>query len=198
LARQAERTETTRSALIGAARACFMDEGFEGTSTEAILARAGVSKGALYHHFASKTELLAAVFEAVSLETLAKAQSAAAGATSSRAALRAGLKAWLRAVLAPEAYRIILETGPAVLGYARARKIEERITQAPTREALARAVELGEARCPDVDLVARLLNAAVAEMALTAVQRELKREQLQAFDPHIDAMINALLELPLR
>jgi AcrR family transcriptional regulator len=86
------------------------------TSTEAVLARAGVSKGALYHHFASKAELLAAVFEAVSRETVARAQSAAGGAGSARAELTAALKAWLRAVLAPEPRRIILETGPAVLG----------------------------------------------------------------------------------
>jgi AcrR family transcriptional regulator len=138
-----------------------VEQGYDATSTEAVLARAGVSKGALYHHFTSKADLLAAVFERVSQETVAKAQAAAAGASSARAALGAALKAWLRAALEPEPRRIILETGPAVLGLARARQIEEAITQAPMRRAIERAVEQGEAASTDVDLVARLLSAAV-------------------------------------
>lgn len=193
MASQLERREATRGALIAAARACFVDQGYEATSTEAVLARAGVSKGALYHHFTSKAELLAAVFETVSRETVAKAQEAAAGAGSSRAALGLALKAWLRVVLAPEPRRIILETGPAVLGFARARQIEEEITQAPMRRAIERAVTHGEARCADIDLLARLLYAAASELALTALQRGQDGAQLDRYDAQIDALIDALL-----
>jgi AcrR family transcriptional regulator len=193
LARQAERSETTRGALVAAARDCFVEQGFDATSTESVLARAGVSKGALYHHFASKAELLAAVFEAVSRETVARAQNAGGGAGSSLAGLAAALKAWLRAVLAPEPRRIILETGPAVLGLARARQIEEAITQAPLRHSIERAIKDGEAQCADVDLVARLLSAAVSELALTALQRRLVGAQLGLLDTHIDAVLDALL-----
>ena len=193
LARQVERREATRQSLLVAARACFVDQGFDGTSTEAVLAKAGVSKGALYHHFASKAELLAAVFESVSREAVTRSQEAAVSAKSPRAALLVGLKAWLRAVLEPEPRRIILETGPAVLGIARARLIEESITQAPMRRIVERAVQQGEARSVDVDLVARLLNAAVSELALAAIQRGLEGAQLAMLDAQIDALVCALL-----
>ncbi len=193
MARQSERREATRGALVAAARDCFVEQGFDATSTDAVLARAGVSKGALYHHFASKAELMAAVFETVSRETVAAAQEAAAGARSARAALGRVLKAWLRAVLAPVPRRIVLETGPAVLGFARARQIEEEITQVPMRRAIERAVEHGEARCADVDIAARLLTAAVYELALAALQRGLEGEGLETLDPPIDALVDALL-----
>jgi AcrR family transcriptional regulator len=192
LARQSERREVTRGALIAAARTCFAEQGFEATSTEAVLARAGVSKGALYHHFASKAELLAAVFETVSRETMAQAQ-AQAGTGPVRTVLAAALKAWLRAVLRPEPRRIILETGPAVLGLARARAIEETITQAPMRRAIERGVALGALRCDDPDLAARLLAATASELAVTAVQREMSAPELAGLDVWIDRMIDAVL-----
>lgn len=178
--------------MIAAARACFAENGFEATSTDAVLARAGVSKGALYHHFASKTDLMAAVFEAVSRDVVARAQ-AAAGDGQTRASLSGALKAWLRAVLAPEARRIILETGPAILGLMRARAIEEAITQAPMRLTIERAAASGAMRCDDPDLAARLLSAATAELALTAIQRALTEPQLAPLDAHIDALVDALV-----
>ncbi|MDX2235958.1 MAG: helix-turn-helix domain-containing protein [Hyphomonadaceae bacterium] len=188
-----QRREATRGALIAAARACFVDVGFEGTSTEAVLARAGVSKGALYHHFASKADLLSAVFEAASRAAADRAHAATAGAPSARAAVGAALKAWLRAALEPEPRRIILDIGPAVLGLARARQIEDAITLAPLRRSVERAVAQGEARCADADLAARLLSAAASELALTALQRGLSGADLAPFDAAIDALLDALL-----
>ena len=193
MARQSERREATQGKLIEAARGCFLEEGFDGTSTEAVLARAGVSKGAMYHHFASKSDLLAAVFEAVVQETVTKAQEAAVRARSARGALGLALKAWLRAVLEPEPRRMILETGPAVLGLARARQIDEAITQAPLRRAIERIVQDGQTRCEDVDVAARVLSAAVSELALTAFQRELSGVQLGPLDAQIDALVDALV-----
>jgi AcrR family transcriptional regulator len=194
LARQIERRQATREALIAAARDCFLDQGFEATSTDAILARAGVSKGALYHHFASKADLLAAVFESVSHEAVAKAKNASVSKSSARDALGVALKQWLRAVLEPEPRRIILDIGPAVLGLLRARRIEESITQAPLRQAITRAIDLGECQSPDVDLVAGLLSAAVSELALTAIDRNLAGQQLETLDTMVDLLINALLQ----
>jgi AcrR family transcriptional regulator len=193
VARQSERRDATRAALVAAARACFVEQGFEATSTEAVVARAGVSKGALYHHFANKAELMAAVFEAVSRETVRTSQAAAAAGGSSREALGMGLKAWLRAVLAPEPRRVILETGPAVLGYAQARRLEDAITQAPMRDSIRSAVERGEAQCRDADLASRILGAAVSELALTAAQRGSEPADLGAFDGLIDSLVDALV-----
>lgn len=193
MARQSERREATRGALIAAARRCFLERGYEAASTEAVLAQAGVSKGALYHHFDSKTDLLAAVFEDVSRELTERAVAATAGAPSFRAALALGLKAWLRAVMEPEALRIVLETGPAALGLARARALEDAVTQAPLRLTLQRAVVQGETSPLDDGLTARLLSATVGELALVAAERRLSGPDLEPLDRRIDALIDALV-----
>jgi AcrR family transcriptional regulator len=193
MARQVERREATRAALIAAARASLLDVGHEATSTEAVLARAGVSRGALYHHFPSKTDLVAAVFETVSCELVDQAETAAGGARTAREAVAISRKTWLRRVMEPDAFRIILDIGPAVLGLARARQIEDGITQAPLRQTLARAVERGETGAIDIDLVSRLLSAAAGELALAAAERGLKAAELPAFEAQLDAFVAALV-----
>lgn len=193
MARQVERREATRAELITAARASLLAVGHEATSTEVVLARAGVSRGALYHHFPSKTDLVASVFETVSSELVSQAETAAKDATTAREAVTISLKTWLRRVMEPEAFRIILDIGPAVLGLARARKIEDGITQAPLRQTITRAVERGETCAVDVDLVARLLNAAAGELALAAAERGLKHAELSALEAQLDALVLALL-----
>ncbi len=193
MATQSERRETTRAALIAAAREAFVDKGYDDTSTDIILTRAGLSKGALYHHFPAKADLLGAVFESVLSETAAAAHHAAKCAADPRSAVAASLKAWLRAVLEPVPRRIILETGPAVLGFSRARSLEGPINLAPLRRTIERAAANGETDCEDADLVARLLSAAVAELALVAIERDLGDAGMTLFDQRIDALIDALL-----
>jgi AcrR family transcriptional regulator len=190
LASQEERRAATRSALIAAATECFVQSGYETTSTEAVLSRAGVSRGALYHHFAGKADLMAAVFEAVTLSTLERARSAAATTPGVREGVSAALKAWLRAVLEPAPRRIILEAGPAVLGFARAREIEARLTVHPLRTRIEQAVRQGETACASPDLTARLLNAMVAELALAAMERG---EPVAELDRQIETVVRAML-----
>ena len=196
MARQVERREATRGSLIAAARASLVANGHDATSTEAVLTRARGSRGALDHHFPSKTDLVAAVFETVSRELADEARTAAQGATTARQAVTLSLKTWLRRVLEPDAFRIILDIGPAVLGLARARQIEDGVTQAPLRQAIARAVERGETAAIDIDLVARLLSAAAGELALAASKRGLKKADLSPFETQLDALIAALLPPP--
>ena len=76
---QAERTQATRGRLVATARRLFAEKGFAATSTEEILAAAAVSRGALYHHFASKTDLFQATFEAVEDDLTARILAAATG-----------------------------------------------------------------------------------------------------------------------
>ncbi len=60
---QRQRTEATTGQLLEEARRLFAADGYNATSLDDVVAAAGVTKGALYHHFRSKRELFRAVFE---------------------------------------------------------------------------------------------------------------------------------------
>src|SRR5215204_2668047 len=105
---QTERSEATREALLAAARILFADHGYAGVGTEEIVRAAGVSRGALYHPFAGKLELFAAVYERIEAEL---AERIAVGALAAKAdspleAMRAGAEMFLAACTEPEAQRI--------------------------------------------------------------------------------------------
>lgn len=193
MARQVERRERTRALLIEAAVSCFETKGYAETSLEAVILAAGVSKGALYHHFTSKADLLEAVFAEVSQQVLSEAAKASGEAETAREAISRALKGWLRAVLKPRPCRILLEIGPGVLGFAKARQIELAQSEAAMQALIARAIANGEADCLDRDLAARLLNAAVTEMALTALDKGFDEIAIARFDNATDTLIEALL-----
>ena len=122
---QADRTATTRGALISAARALFAERGYAEVSTPELAAAAGVTRGALYHHFKDKQGLFLAVVNAVEADVTARlgASVAASGASDPAAALRAAVDAWLDACEEPEVRRVLLVDAPAVLGWAMLRDV---------------------------------------------------------------------------
>ena len=194
MARQAERREATRAALIAAATTSFVEQGYETTSTDAVISRSGVSKGALYHHFPSKAALLAAVFETVAQQTMSRAEAASRGASTPREALLSALRAWLREALEPVPRRILLEIGPAALGHAIARELEDQIVHQPICRSIARIVEHEEGTsCGDLDIAARLLNTTLAELALIAVHRGLDPAELGPMDEIVGRVLEALV-----
>src|SRR5579859_2972111 len=90
------RGEATRSQLLTIATRMFAEHGYEDTSIEAVLREAGVSRGSLYHHFASKEALFEAVAEEVETSVGAQTMAAASGSPGPVEALRAGFLAWIR------------------------------------------------------------------------------------------------------
>jgi len=70
--------ETSRAQLVGIGRRLFAAHGYDATSIDAVLREAKMSRGALYHHFASKEALFAAVLETVEAD-VARAITKAAG-----------------------------------------------------------------------------------------------------------------------
>lgn len=162
---QAERTAATRGALIAAARALFTERGFAGVSAEEIVAAAGVTRGALYHHFEDKTGLFAAAFEAIEEETIARI-GAGAGTGSAIDRMRAGTRAWLDLCREPEVHRIALIEAPAVLGWERWRAIGDRYSLALVEYLLAAAIAAGEIPSQPVAPLAHILLGVVREGAL--------------------------------
>ncbi|WP_326670853.1 TetR/AcrR family transcriptional regulator [Streptomyces canus] len=166
-ARVAERAETTRSALVTAARRLFVEKGYFDTSTEELVAAAGVgTRGALYHHFAGKKALFLAVFEQVEEDLLAAADTTSSSSDDALARLRHGLLGFLDASLQPEVQRILLIDGPAVLGWREWRAIEERYGLGAIHALLELAVTEGTLPDQPLDVLAHILLAAIDEAAL--------------------------------
>src|SRR3984957_15619712 len=118
---QAARPAATRDALVTAARGLFAAQGFAEVPTDAIVAAAGVSRGALYHQFADKTALFDAVLGAVEADIAARLAEdvAAAGITDPVDAMRRTVRTWLTICVEPEIRRIALVDGPSVVGWSR-------------------------------------------------------------------------------
>ncbi|ROU06558.1 TetR/AcrR family transcriptional regulator [Lysobacter enzymogenes] len=158
-----ERTEGTRRALLDAARALFVARGYSDTSTPDVVAAAGVTRGALYHHFADKRELFRHVLEAEA-EAVREAILAAAPADlPARASLLRGAEAYLDSMTVPGRTRLLLIDGPAVLGAEQALAIDAANAGSALQEGLAEA--LGDADL-DVAPLARLLSASFDRAAL--------------------------------
>ena len=106
---QAERSRATRAALLASARALFTDRGYTGTSRDDIATGAGVTRGALYHHFDGKEGLFQAVVEESMKELKARLVAAAAGARGPVEALEAGVRAYLAACAEPGQLKVMLD-----------------------------------------------------------------------------------------
>jgi AcrR family transcriptional regulator len=167
--RQAARSASTRAKLVRAARALFARHGYAAVGTEQIVRRAGVTRGALYHHFAAKEDLFLAVYEQVEHDLTAQLVTLVSEATSPLEALRIGIRTFLDACRTPEMQRIVLVDGPAVLGWERWREIAQQNGLGLTEGVLNAAVEAGEIEPIAVTPLAHMLGGALDEAALLVV-----------------------------
>lgn len=165
---QADRSAATRDALVRAARLLFGAQGFGGVGTEAIVRAAGVTRGAMYHQYADKTELFAAVLEGVHLDVTTRIDRAVAeaGQTDPIAVMELGANAWLDACADPEVQRIVLIEAPAVLGWERWREIGMRHGLGLVEASISHAVAMGRVPQQPVKPLAHILIGALDEAAL--------------------------------
>ncbi len=191
---QAERSEATREALIGAARPLFAERGYATVGTEEIVRAAGVTRGALYHHFAGKRELFAAVYEQVEVEL---AERIAAGALESNArspleAMRAGAEMFLAACTEPAVQQVVLLDAPAVLGWDRWREIAAEHGLGLIEGTLQAAVEAGVIAPQPVRPLAHLLMGALDEAGMLIARAEdpeaMRREVGRTLETILDGL----------
>ena len=171
---QGERTAQTRAALIAAARRLFGAEGFAEVGAERITREAGMTRGALYHQFAHKADLFAAVLDQVEAEIAERVAGAVAGydPADTTGMLLAGADAWLDASSEPDLQRIVLLDGPSVLGWDRWREICLRHTVGLIAALLQDGIDRGSLPPQPVLALTHVLVGAVDEAALYIAQAQ--------------------------
>jgi AcrR family transcriptional regulator len=188
---QAERTEATRGALLAAGRRLFAERGYDGVSAEEVVRAAGVTRGALYHHFGGKAELLDAVYEQLEREVTERIARVVLGSEleSPMEAMRAGIGAFLDECAEPEVRQIALHDAPAVLGWERWREVAAANGLGLIEASLAAAIEAGELRPLPVRPTAHLLLGALDEAAMLGSRSEDPADRAEA-----TAVLGALLD----
>jgi AcrR family transcriptional regulator len=188
---QAARSAATRDALIAAARPLFAQRGFGSVGTEEIVRAAGVTRGALYHQFDDKTELFAAVFEAVEAQLTQRIDGMVsnAGTADPVELMKIGAATWMLACTEPEVHRIVLVEAPAVLGYQRWREVGLRYGLGLVQSLLGYAMEVGAIRRQPTEPLAHVLIGALDEAALYVAQAA----DQQAALTDVTAVLNDLM-----
>jgi AcrR family transcriptional regulator len=191
---QADRSAATRDALVAAARRLFAAQGFAEVPTDAIVAEAGVTRGALYHQFADKTALFDAVLGAVEGDIARRLAEdvAAAGITDPVDAMRRTVRTWLTICVEPEIRRIALVDGPSVVGWSRWREVCRQHVFGLAEALLAGGIEAGRIRAQPVRPLAHVLMGASDEAAMyvaeSADPAAARAEMIEVLDGVIDGM----------
>src|SRR5947209_11826545 len=160
---QQERSDQTVGSLLGVARDLFGTSGYAATSLDDVARAAGVSKGALYHHLASKPELFRAVFERAQQLLAKKVLTASAKKREHWEAFFTGCRAFLEGSLDPKVQRITLLDAPGVLGWQRMRELEAPHSFSVMKSAVEKAAADGRLPHRDPDTVAHIILGAMCE-----------------------------------
>jgi AcrR family transcriptional regulator len=170
--RNAARSAATRGRLLAAARALFAERGFAAVGTQEIVRAAGVTRGALYHHFLDKEDLFLAVYEQVEADITGRLAEGAVAGQSPLELLEHGAQVFLDACREPEVQQIVLIDAPAVLGWDTWRAVGERHALGLVEGLLSQAMEVGEVERLPVRPLALLLIGAIDEAALWVVRAD--------------------------
>ena len=189
---QGERSAATTALLVCRRPRAVRQTGFADTATEDILKEAGVTRGALYHHFDSKAALFRAVLESEEAALTARLMKVAQAQADALSGLHAGCRAFLEACLDPVVQRIVLRDARAVLSMDEVREIESRYTLAALRNGLKGAIASGAMVERSPDMLAHMILGALSEAAMAIARapqpKKVLKEALAEFDLLIDGL----------
>lgn len=176
-----DRSAATRAALIHAGRKLFGERGYALVGTGELVSQAGVTRGALYHHFHDKPSLFRAVFEDVQRDLAERLSTAGAPDAPPLERLHAGIEVFLDACLEPAFCRIALLDAPALLGWDDLRQLDDRYALGFLNATLAEAMDADQLRQRSVEVLAHILMGAVTECGMLvarAPDRQQARERV--------------------
>ena len=188
----ARRSEATQRKLVRVGRDLFARKGYTDVSTEEIVRRAGVTRGALYHHFRDKRDLFAAVVEQVEQEVMEGVAEAALAESDAWEQQRAAIGAYLDACLEPDVVRIVLVDAPSVLGLAAWREIEAQYGLALVQAGLQSIMEAGYIEEQPVEPLAHVLLGALTEGGLLIGRSEDRAAARRDVGDSLDRVLRGL------
>jgi AcrR family transcriptional regulator len=168
--KRAAQGRATRGQLIDVATGLFAEHGYEGTSIEAVLTAAGVSRGALYHHFAGKEALFTAVLDALNERITVQLTEIIGASADPAEAVRTAALAWIDLAGDPVIQRIMLVDAPSVLGWEQWRAMDEGRTVGAMRAMLQAVADTGRLPGELVGPFAHMILAALDEAALVVAR----------------------------
>jgi AcrR family transcriptional regulator len=175
-----------------AARELFTEKGYAGVGTEEIVARAGVTRGALYHHFEDKRDLFRAVHEELEEDLIASIGEQISGIEDPWDLIVTGVRAFLDACVDPALMRISLNDAPSVLGWTEWREIDARYGLGLVTFGLQNAMDRGIFVRRDVRPLAHLLIGAMTEAAMVIANAEDHAAARREVEPPLLALLEGL------
>ena len=191
--KRAAQGRATRGQLIEVATRLFTEHGYEGTSIEAVLSAAGVSRGALYHHFAGKEALFEAVVEAVSAQVTAELTEVISGCSDPVDALRTAALEWISLAADPVIQRVVLVDAPSVLGWERWRAMDGGRTLGALRMLLQAVSDSGRLPAELVTPFSHMLLAALDEIVLVVARAPDSTAAVAEGRMAVEALLDRLL-----
>jgi AcrR family transcriptional regulator len=189
---KAEQADATRAALSAAARQLFTERGYAATSTTEIVERAGVTRGALYHHFAAKEELFRAVFEQLEGEVTKHVTEEALTSADPLEQLRRGSRAYLEACIDPAVQRVVLLEGPSVLGWETWQEIEQRYGYGLVVAGVEAVIGAGLIPAQPVEPLAHVLFGALTEAGMVVARAAQPRTARAEMEAAMDRLLDGL------
>lgn len=189
---QAERSETTTEVLIAAARRLFAAKGFPGTSIQEIVEEAGVTRGAMYHHFSGKDDVFEAVFVREQTALGRRVREAAMRKKGAWPQLKAGCDEFLNAMLDPETQRILMIDGPAVLGPAGIQEHDECESVQLLTHVIEKAMAQGAIRNRAVMPIAQLLYGALCQAAMVIARSDDQDDTTRQMRQEVRRLLDAI------
>lgn len=169
--RTAQKAGETRAAILASARASFASDGFARASTARMAADAGVTEGALFHHFRTKRDLFLAVFTELEQELDASARAASRRGTAKQRFV-AGCRAYLNFVAREDYSRIALTEAPSVLGHQTWHELDSGLGLKTVLRGVENLIETGAISAQPARPLAVVFYGALNEAAFAVARRE--------------------------
>lgn len=184
---QEQRRAETQSKLLDSARKLFVELGFAETGTPDLVKTAGVTRGALYHHFKDKRDLFHGVAKREAEAIATDIRNATDGIDDPALAMKIGTEAYFDTMAVPGRARLLLAEAPAVLGHIVAKELTRNRGSRQLRLGLEQALpQLGEAQ---IDALSDALSAAFDRAALAIAEGADRKSYINALMLMIERLI---------